>query len=108
MTAVQQLAQEVRDIAMDGALPDGDAVNTPTLMWAESWVDRLAAIPEGWKLVPIVLDEGMEKAGGHVNSEWLNDTAPIGEALYAMPMKNVWSAMLDAAPTTPTLKEQTA
>jgi hypothetical protein len=53
--------------------------------------------PSGWKLVPIEPTEAMCKAGGHANSEWLNDNAPIGEARYAMPMLSVWRAMLDAA-----------
>lgn len=55
-------------------------------------------IPEGWKLVPIVPTEAMKKAGGHANSEWLNDNAPIGEVRYMMPMDSVYEAMLAAAP----------
>ena len=32
-----QLMQEVLAIAAHGVLPDGDTVNTPTLLWAEEW-----------------------------------------------------------------------
>lgn len=54
--------------------------------------------PEGHMLVPVEPTEEMLKAGGHVNSEWLNDNAPIGESRYAMPMKSVYQTMLAAAP----------
>ena len=47
--------------------------------------------------VPREPTEEMKRAGGHANSEWLNDNAPIGESLYAMPMESVWRAMIDAA-----------
>lgn len=50
----------------------------------------------GWKLVPLVPTQEMLKAGGHANSEWLNDDAPIGELRYTMPMNSVWEAMLAA------------
>jgi hypothetical protein len=61
--------------------------------------------PEGFALVPIELTPEMKKAGGHSNSEWLNDYAPIGEARYAMPMDSVWAAMLAAAPTAPIARQ---
>lgn len=54
--------------------------------------------PTGYKLVPVEPTPAMIKAGGHVNSEWLNDNAPIGEARYALPMGGVYTAMLNAAP----------
>lgn len=63
-----------------------------------------AAAPEGWKLVPIEPTEAMVIAGGHANSEWLNDSAPIGEKRYAMPMPSVYKDMLAAAPPAPTTK----
>lgn len=56
------------------------------------------AVPQGWRLVPVELTEAMSKAGGHANSEWLNDSAPIGEERYARPMKSIWADMLSAAP----------
>ena len=59
------------------------------------------ATPPGYRLVPIEPTPEMERAGGHANSEWLNDSAPIGEKRYAMPMKSVWRDMLDAAPQEP-------
>lgn len=52
-----------------------------------------------WKLVPVESTDAMLKAGGHANSEWLNDIAPIGEARYVMPMKSVWRDMIAAAPS---------
>jgi hypothetical protein len=57
--------------------------------------------PDGWQLVPVEPTEAMKSAGGHVNSEWLNDDAPLCESRYAMPMDGVWSAMLAAAPAAP-------
>jgi len=54
--------------------------------------------PPGCKLVPSFPTEAMVQAGGHVNSEWLNDNAPIGEARYHFPVPGVWAAMLAAAP----------
>lgn len=57
------------------------------------------AVPEGFVLVPAKITPEMKAAGGHANSEWLNDNAPIGEARYAMPMDGVWAAMLTAAPS---------
>jgi len=59
------------------------------------------AIPPGYRLVPVDPTPEMERAGGHANSEWLNDSAPIGEQRYAMPMKSVWRDMLAAAPQEP-------
>lgn len=59
-------------------------------------------VPKGWKLVPIEPTEAMKKAGGYVNSEWLNDNAPIGQGRYESPMPGVYKAMLDAAPEPPT------
>lgn len=71
-------------------------------MW-EGWQKRaahFAAEPaEGFVLVPREPTEAMLKAGGHANSEWLNDYAPIGESRYARPMESVWKDMLAAAPT---------
>lgn len=34
------LQQEVRAIARTGMLPDGDSVNTSTLIWAEDWTRK--------------------------------------------------------------------
>lgn len=36
------LIAEVFTIAQLGVLPDGDIVDTPTLLWAEEWARRLA------------------------------------------------------------------
>lgn len=64
-----------------------------------SFAARRATVPDGWKLVPIDATSAMQSAGGHVNSEWLNDNAPIGESRYGGPvMRSVWKAMLAAAP----------
>jgi len=66
--------------------------------------DRRSAdkLPQDMVLVPRVPTAEMERVGGHVNSEWLNDYAPIGEPRYAMPIKSIWSSMLAAAPNKPT------
>lgn len=42
-TCYVSLAQQVRLIARDGATPDGDEVNSPTLLWAEGWLRKLDA-----------------------------------------------------------------
>ena len=42
---LMKLEAEVADIAERGELPDGDGVNVPTLLWAESWARK--AIAEG-------------------------------------------------------------
>jgi hypothetical protein len=74
----------------------------------EGWQAARAASPvaEGWKLVPVEPTDAMRLAGGHVNSEWLNDNAPIGEARYVMPMIGVWAAMLAASPPAPPTPQQ--
>lgn len=60
-----------------------------------------------WQVVPREPNGQMESAGGHSNSEWLNDNAPIGESRYAMPMRSVWRAMLAAAPEPPAQEPMT-
>ena len=62
--------------------------------------------PEGgamteWVMVPREPTEKMIRAGGHVNSEWLNDNAPINEGRYCSPMGGAYRAMLEAAPAAP-------
>jgi hypothetical protein len=65
----------------------------------ESFATRPAVVPDGWKLVPVDATSAMQAAGGHANSEWLNDNAPLGENRYGGPvMRSVWEAMLAAAP----------
>ena len=39
--------------------------------------------------------EEMLDKGEYVNSEWLNDNAPIDQRMYREPAKAVWLAMLD-------------
>lgn len=48
------------------------------------------------------ISEEMLNAGQHVLSEWLNDSAPIGEARYRAPAKACFEAMLALA--VPTMK----
>ena len=57
-----------------------------------------AALLEGKILVPVEPTEEMIARGAHVNSEWLNDNAPLGERMYRDPAKSVYKAMLQAAP----------
>lgn len=52
-----------------------------------------------WKIVPENSTLEMQLAGGHVNSEWLNDNAPVGADRFTLPIKGVFKAMLAAAPT---------
>lgn len=54
------------------------------------------APPEGWVLVPVEPTDKMIYIGGHVNSEWLNDNAPLGESRYQKPIKGIYKAMLSA------------
>jgi hypothetical protein len=56
------------------------------------------AVPEGFKLAPLKATPAMAKAGGHVNSEWYNDMAPINESHWAHAAPGIWEAMLAAAP----------
>ncbi len=53
------------------------------------------------KLVPVVPTNEMAQVGGHVNSEFLNDNAPIGEIRYKLPIAAIWAAMLAVAPAAP-------
>lgn len=59
----------------------------------------------GYMLVPIEPTEKMLLAGGHVNSEWLNDAAPLNEGRYVLPMAGVWKAMVHAGPDVSTTGE---
>jgi hypothetical protein len=52
-----------------------------------------------WKLVPVTLTNEMARIGGHVNSEYLNDSAPLGESRYKLPIASIWKEMIAAAPT---------
>jgi hypothetical protein len=95
-------------LIVDGLLrdPRGEYWSPRTKAAWLAWQAARAAPPQpvpaepplGWKLVPIEPTAEMEKAGGHANSEWLNDDAPLYEQRYAMPMKSVWQAMLAATP----------
>lgn len=71
------------------------------ILEAAYWATPAPGAPAGFKLVPVEPTDAMRLAGGHVNSEWLNDNAPIGEARYVMPMAGVYRAMLNAAPGAP-------
>lgn len=96
--------------AVQEPVNDGDVMeycsNNPNASLHEAVLALTAApqpaqVPDGYKLVPIQPTDAMIKAGGHVNSEWLNDNAPIGEARYAKPMGGVYTAMLAVAPDYP-------
>lgn len=54
-------------------------------------------IPAGYVLVPAEPTEAMLDQGEHVNSEWLNDDAPLGQRRYREPAKAVYIAMIAAA-----------
>jgi hypothetical protein len=65
--------------------------------------DRLAAevltkLASGWVLVPAKPTQEMISKGGYINSEWLNDNAPIGQQRYERPVAEVYKAMIAAAP----------
>lgn len=55
-------------------------------------------VPEGFKLMPLRATPEMRAAAGHVNSEFLNDIAPINAERYAWPMPSVYEAFVNAAP----------
>lgn len=88
-----------------GQIADELRAERDALKQANSDLARASIIQEGYQLVPIKPTEAMCNAGGHVNSEWLNDNAPIGERRYVMPMEGVYGAMLAAA-AGPTLGEK--
>lgn len=56
------------------------------------------AVPDGWRLVPVEATEAMLARGGHVNSEFLNDNAPLGISRYIKPMQEAYKAMVLSAP----------
>jgi hypothetical protein len=58
-------------------------------------------IPEGYALAPIEPDKQQINIGTHVNSEWLNDNAPMGESRYKEPAIAVYKKMIAAAPKPP-------
>ena len=57
-----------------------------------------AARAEGWVLChqDEEISEGMALVGQHTCSEWLNDHAPIGEAMYRSPALATFKDMLRA------------
>jgi len=55
------------------------------------------ALFAGKVLVPVEPTEAMASKGAHVNSEWLNDNAPIGECRYRRPAVAVYKAMITAS-----------
>jgi hypothetical protein len=38
------LARELKDIAEEGYLPDGDGVTVPVMLWAEGWLLTFAQV----------------------------------------------------------------
>jgi hypothetical protein len=93
---LRALADALRPMA---AAPCFDGIDIPgTVAFLRQCAEQR---PDGWQLVPVEPTEAMKSAGGHVNSEWLNDDAPLCESRYAMSMDGVWSAMLAAAPAAP-------
>ena len=56
-----------------------------------------AAIPPGYALVPIEPTPEMCKIGGHVMSEWTDDSAPLRERTYAVAFADAYRAMITAA-----------
>jgi len=60
-------------------------------------VGDFRALFAGKVLVPVEPDATMITKGTHVNSEWLNDNAPIGERRYREPAIAVYKAMITAS-----------
>lgn len=50
------------------------------------------------QVVPKEPSKAQLDQGEYVNSEWLNDNAPIGQAMYRAPAEAVYKATLSAAP----------
>ena len=48
-------------------------------------------------IVPREPTDKMSDKGEFVNSEWLNDNAPLGQASYRTPAKVVYKSMIQAA-----------
>ncbi len=69
--------------ASHGRQPDGDI----RAAWRDAIIDVLDAIREP--------SEEMLDAGEHINSELLNNNAPIGQAIYREPAKAVFREMID-------------
>lgn len=77
-----------------GDVPELDD-ETRTGYVVDLWNRR--TIPAGYVLVPAKPTEAMLDQGEHVNSEWLNDDAPLGQRRYREPAKAVYIAMIAAA-----------
>lgn len=100
ITGLQDMHDRMRD-GFDSAEPPQALLREAIAAIAQDRASRGGDAADGvW--VPREPTEAMKRAGGHVNSEWLNDNAPIGEARYAMPMGGVWQAMLAAVPSVAT------
>jgi hypothetical protein len=62
--------------------------------YRDEYVNQIKAVLEALR---DEMSDKMFDAGQHANSEWLNDNAPIGEAVYRAPAKAVFTAMINAA-----------
>lgn len=49
---------------------------------------------QGFVEVPVEPTPEMLDVGQHVNSEWLNDSAPLGERIYRAPAEAVYKRMV--------------
>jgi len=75
--------------------PDGVRVIAKEPLYAAQ--PAPAAVPLGWKLVPLEPTPEMCKIGGHVMSEWTDDSAPLRERTYAVAFADAYRAMIAAA-----------
>ena len=75
--------------------PDGVRVIAKEPLYAAQ--PAPAAVPPGYALVPIEPTPEICKIGGHVMSEWTDDSAPLRERTYALAFSDAYKAMIAAA-----------
>ena len=111
---IEAMAQAICDVESGplGYFPDGspmrqstwnDHIDANKILWRKQACAAFAALltaarAEGWALChpEEEISEGMALVGQHTCSEWLNDNAPIGEAMYRSPALATFKDMLRA------------
>jgi len=73
-------------------------IHDAAMAYLEQQRAKVDQVPDGWVLVPVEPTDAMSDKGEYVNSEWLNDNAPIGQNRYKRPAQAVYKAMIAAAP----------
>lgn len=94
MNKLQELAEVLivcrwPDYALSSIEENGRMIISPEMM---DWGRKAATEALGVLREPT---EPMLDKGEYVNSEYLNDNAPLGQRRYRSPARAVWQAMID-------------